>query len=65
MDREQGVQWKEFKIGDLFDIHPTSAYKMTNLELFRSDGNVPVLSNSSANNGISGYCGLEATEKET
>ena len=36
---------------------------MTNLELFRSDGNVPVLSNSSANNGISGYCGLEPIEK--
>lgn len=57
------VQWKEFRIGNLFNIEPTSAYKMTNLELFRSDGNVPVLSNSSANNGISGYCGLEPTEK--
>ena len=21
-------EWKEFKIGDLFDIHPTKAYKM-------------------------------------
>ena len=35
---------------------------MTNAELFSTEGNTPVLSNSSANNGIAGYCGLEPTE---
>ena len=54
---------KEFRIGDLFDIHPTSAYKLKNDELFATEGSVPVLSNSSVNNGISGYCGLKPTEK--
>ncbi len=59
---EQAHGYKEFKIGDLFDIHPTSAYKLTNRELFATQGTVPVLSNSSENNGIAGYVGLNATE---
>lgn len=59
---ERAHGYKEFKIGDLFDIHPTSAYKLTNRELFATQGTVPVLSNSSENNGIAGYIGLKATE---
>lgn len=55
--------FKTFKVGELFDIHPTSAYKMKNDELFASDGATPVLSNSSVNNGIGGYCGLTPTEQ--
>nr|WP_317283488.1 restriction endonuclease subunit S [uncultured Sellimonas sp.] len=55
--------FKMFKVGELFDIHPTSAYKMKNDELFASDGKTPVLSNSSVNNGIGGYCGLAPTEQ--
>ena len=43
--------FKMFKVGELFDIHPTTAYKMKNDELFASDGATPVLSNSSVNNG--------------
>ena len=31
-------KWKEFKIGDLFDIHPTKAYKMNNSSLLAEDG---------------------------
>ena len=54
---------KEFRIGDLFDIHPTKTYKLNNYELFATHGVTPVLSNSSSNNGISGYCGLEPTEE--
>ncbi len=55
--------FKTFKVGKLFDIHPTGTYKMKNNELFASDGTTPVLSNSSANNGIGGYCGLAPTEQ--
>ena len=55
--------FKTFKVGELFDIHPTNAYKMKNDELFASDGTTPVLSNSSVNNGIGGYCGLTPTEQ--
>ena len=54
--------WKEFRIGDLFDIHPTKAYKKLNVDLFDDNGAIPVLSNSSANNGIGGYSCLDATE---
>lgn len=54
--------WKEFRIGDLFDIHPTKAYKLTNARLFQNPGSTPVVVNSKFNNGIGGYCDLEPTE---
>lgn len=55
-------EWKEFKVGDLFEIHPTKAYKLTNSELL-DDGKIPVVVNSSYNNGIGGYSSQNATEK--
>jgi len=55
-------KFKHFVLGTLFDIHPTNAYKITNKDLYAETGNTPVLSNSSTNNGIGGYCGLEPTE---
>lgn len=55
--------FKTFKVGELFDIHPTNAYKMKNDELFATAGTTPVVSNSSVNNGIGGYCGLAPTEQ--
>ena len=51
-----------FKTSKLFDIHPTKAYKMSNRDLYKNAGTVPVLSNSSCNNGIGGYSSLKATE---
>ena len=45
--------WKAFKIGSMFDIHPTKAYKLTNSRLFEDGGSNPVVVNSSYNNGIS------------
>ena len=35
---------------------------MTNVDLFRAAGDTPVLTNTSANNGISGYADLPPTE---
>lgn len=55
-------KWKEFKIGDLFDIHPTKAYKMNNSTLLVEDGTNPVVVNSSYNNGIGGYTNYDCTE---
>lgn len=55
-------KWKEFKIGDLFDIHPTKAYKKTNSSLFEENGNNPVVVNSCYNNGIGGYTNMDCTE---
>ncbi len=57
------VEYKEFKIKEFFDIHPTKAYKYTNKVLYKTKGKVPVLANSSINNGIGGYVNLPATER--
>lgn len=54
--------YKEFTIGDLFEIKPTKAYKLTNNDLYAKKGNTPVVSNSSVNNGIGGYVSLKPTE---
>lgn len=56
-------KWKTFKVGDLFDIHPTKHYNLTNAYLFQEQGNIPVIVNSSYNNGVGGYVNLEPTEK--
>lgn len=54
-------KWEKFRVGELFDIHPTKAYKMTNVQLM-DDGNNPVVVNSSYNNGIGGYSTQPITE---
>jgi hypothetical protein len=56
-------KWGEFVISDLFDIHPTKAYKITNADLFEEDGKNPVVVNSGFNNGIGGYTNLKCTER--
>lgn len=63
MNRINTDSWKEYRIGDLFDIHPTKAYKMTNKSLFEEDGVNPVVVNSSFNNGIGGYTNQPVTEQ--
>lgn len=52
MNKLDIVKWKEFKIGDLFDIHPTKSYKMNNNVLLEQNGINPVVVNSSYNNGM-------------
>lgn len=54
--------WGVFKIGELFDIHPTKAYNFTNSKLFETEGVCPVVVNSSFNNGVGGYTTLAPTE---
>ena len=55
--------YKDFQLGELFDIHPTKAYKAKNAALFSSEGKNYVISNSSTSNGISGTSSLATTEK--
>ncbi len=55
-------KFKRFRIGNLFDIHPTKSYGWTNSKLFATKGKTPVVVNSSRNNGIGGFVDLEATE---
>lgn len=57
------TNWKEYKVGNLFDIYPTKDYKgMSNDEL-DDGGTTPFVINSAENNGIGGFSSLPATEK--
>lgn len=54
--------WGEFRVGELFEIAPTKAYKLTNDFLF-DGGDNPVVVNSSQNNGVGGFTSQELTEE--
>lgn len=56
-------QWEYFKIGDLFDIHPTKNYKDFRIEDLDEEGTTPFVVNSAENNGIGGFSNLEPTER--
>lgn len=56
-------KWGEFRVEELFDIHPTKAHKVTNSELLDNNGINPVIANSGFNNGIVGFTNLNCTEK--
>ena len=56
------IKYKQFRVGDLFDIHPTKTYKGNNSDLFDDNGKNPVLGNTSTNNGIGGYSSKPCTE---
>lgn len=63
MKKVDRLNWKEFCVGNLFDIHPTKAYKITNKDLLVENGENPVVVNSAYNNGVGGYTNLDVTEK--
>lgn len=58
-----GREFIGFRVGDLFNIRPTKSYGLTNIKLFQTKGKVPVVVNSSLNNGIGGYVNLPPIEK--
>lgn len=62
MNKIDTSEWKDFRVGDLFDIHPTRAYKLTNAQLIEEDGTNPVVVNSAYNNGHGGYSSQPTTE---
>lgn len=61
MNKINTHNWGDFRVGELFDIHPTKAYKLTNARLL-DEGNNPVVVNSAYNNGIGGYSSKAPTE---
>lgn len=63
MKKVDTSKWREFIIGDLFDIHPTKAYKKINIDLFDEGGTNPVIVNTGFNNGVGGYTNFDCTEK--
>lgn len=63
LEKDFGIEWYEYIVGDLFAIRPTKNYGLSNQELFNSKGNTPVVSNTGVNNGITAYVDLAPTEK--
>lgn len=59
-DRFKNVEWGEYKLGDLFKINPTKYYKLKNEEIISTNGSVPLISNSSTDNGVMGFSNLES-----
>lgn len=57
------INWAEFRLGDLFDINPTKYHRLSNGEIISKNGNVSLISNSSANNGVMSFSNLEANNK--
>jgi hypothetical protein len=54
------VEWGEFKLGDLFEINPTKYYRLSNEEIISVNGTIPLVSNSSVDNGVMGFSKLPA-----
>lgn len=54
------VEWGEFKLGDLFEINPAKYYRLSNEEIISVNGTVPLVSNSSIDNGVMGFSKLPA-----
>lgn len=59
----KNVEWGEFKLGDLFEINPTKYYRLQNEEIICKNGKVPLISNSSTDNGVMGFSNLSATNE--
>ncbi|MDR1592461.1 MAG: restriction endonuclease subunit S, partial [Prevotellaceae bacterium] len=57
------VEFEGFKIGGLFEINPTKYYRLKNEEIISRNGKVPLISNSTTDNGVMGYSNLEALNK--
>lgn len=55
-------QWKEFRVGDLFDIHPTKAIDGVNADVCVGYG-TPLVVNQAYNNGVAGMCDYPPTER--
>lgn len=55
--------WGEFKLSELFRISPTKYYKLQNKNIISKNGYIPVVSNSSVNNGVMGFSIIKANNK--
>jgi len=61
--KDDKVEFGKFKIEKLFDINPTKYYKLKNEEIISDKGTVPLISNSSTDNGVMGFSTLSANNK--
>lgn len=56
------VNWKEFRVGDLFEIHPTKPIIDVSADDCGENG-VPLVVNSAENNGVVGLINMPPTEQ--
>jgi len=56
----KNVEWGAYKLGDLFKINPTKYYRLKNEEIISKSGSVPLISNSSTDNGVMGFSNLKS-----
>lgn len=57
------VEWGERCLGELFDINPTKYYKLSNEEILNINGRVPLVTNTSIDNGVMGFSNLKPLNK--
>jgi hypothetical protein len=57
------ISWIQFELEKLFKINPTKYYKLKNNQIISENGKIPLISNSSINNGIMGFSTLKANNK--
>ncbi|WP_071948515.1 restriction endonuclease subunit S [Flavobacterium psychrophilum] len=57
------MEWGDFYLGDLFEITPTNYYRLQNREIISANGKIPLISNSSTENGIMGFSNLTPLNK--
>ena len=62
-EKLQKVEWGDFYLGDLFKINPTNYYRLQNREIISENGRIPLISNSSTENGIMGFSNLAPLNK--
>jgi len=62
-EKLQKVEWGDFYLGDLFEINPTNYYRLQNREIISANGKIPLISNSSTENGIMGFSYLAPLNK--
>ncbi|MBQ6052928.1 MAG: N-6 DNA methylase [Clostridia bacterium] len=55
-------EWKEYRVGDFFDIHPTKTIDGVSADDCVGYG-APLVVNSAENNGVAGMCDLIPTEE--
>ena len=56
----QKVQWKKFRIGDVFDIHPSA--RKINANAVKFNGQYPYVARGTSTNGIRGYINWDAND---
>lgn len=56
------TKWKEFRVGDIFDIHPTKSIDDISSDDCCGYG-TPLVVNQSYNNGVTGFCDNSPTER--